>query len=139
MMRLPFAFSSEQNMPAKSPVTLRMVYELVQSIDVRTSRLEVTTEGLVTTEAWWQHERPGHNDRRLGGNNERLGHNDARPGGNNERLGHNDRRLGRNNERLGRNDGRPGRNNKSLGGSHRRLGGDDKPIRAELRSFGERL
>jgi len=36
-------------MPARSPVTLRMVYELVQSIDARTSRLELTTEGLVAT------------------------------------------------------------------------------------------
>jgi ABC-type transporter Mla subunit MlaD len=49
MMRLPFAFSPEQNMPAKSPTTLRMVYELVQSIDARTSRLEGTTGDLVTT------------------------------------------------------------------------------------------
>src|SRR3954468_23494258 len=49
MMRLPFAFSSEQNMPAKSPITLRMIYELVQSIDARTTRLEVTTGGLVET------------------------------------------------------------------------------------------
>ena len=36
-------------MPAKSPVTLEMVYELVQSIDARTSRLEVTMEGQVET------------------------------------------------------------------------------------------
>jgi chromosome segregation ATPase len=49
MMQLPFALSSEQNMPAKSPVTLRMVYELVQSIDARTSRLEVASDRIDAT------------------------------------------------------------------------------------------
>jgi chromosome segregation ATPase len=49
MMPLPFAFLVEYRMPAKTRVTLRMVYELVESIDARTGRLEVTTDQLVKT------------------------------------------------------------------------------------------
>src|SRR5712671_5697722 len=39
-MPLPSAISPEQFMPAKSRVTLRMVFELVQSVESRTARLE---------------------------------------------------------------------------------------------------
>jgi len=49
MMRLPSALSSKRNIPAKSPVTLRIVYELVQTIDARTPRLEVATDRIDAT------------------------------------------------------------------------------------------
>ena len=44
MMRLPFAFSPEQDMPAKSPITLRMVVDILtdeyHSISAQLKRLE---------------------------------------------------------------------------------------------------